>query len=777
MKHKLLLGSFIVFTFFTACGDSSSKNLNQLGSQNIKPDGSIDYLDYRGKVRNAPATVAESEYHTGTGFGKTLFDSAEKKCQHCHNELYDTWASSMHGQSWKDKIFQSKMQDFFRVHIAKIGEDKTDVGGRVYTEKIFIKGSSQTCIKCHAPSAYYAGDFNVELKVLKESGVTTEDLMNAKIDEERNTVLSPVFDPSKATSIVSIGANGKLYKATYQIGHKANREGINCAFCHSIETIRLMKEDGVDLGQYTLAENLRVGPHGSIEREAGERLVYSVDATHKDMNEFFRLWGPEKYQNSAKTPKKAADFDKNKTKDGRYVMVSKDINGTSGRVHFTGGPFYGPYGITGSSNENSSDETNRTAQINSNYHVEENNHFNNYGKALCLSCHQRSAGAKVPAFAEGKGQFMELCSTWNVVSNGGGTNYNDIDESPKCQKCHMPRVEGTVLHEWARPDKLWTKESNPNLTAHFDPLDSSIEDGDNPVRDKWLNSHAFLGASKTGHKTSVIAKIKSGFDASLEVEKREGILTVLTRLTNKTAHMFPGAHPMRRVLTRVIVTDINGSRVPFQAAIGNSTFANVINKVEPLEGKKLHSSAIQGGEVKVDYNPERLIIFPAKSADLNGSSVKSQKFSGAKVVVISPDDTVKEQEVVDGKIRGVVTNAAIVDSNVTTDFTRIYGHETGKKIDKNGNLSATGTFVVRPGFDANMVGSDNRLTPNETETYRLTYDISGQKGISVTYKVYYMQKGANGLFIEADDGFLDKEKSDAKRLLVSEVFSKTIVVE
>ncbi len=779
MKYKLktTLSSVMIMALFSGCG-SSDNSLKELGSQTILANGKIEYIDYKGEKRIAEASAGKAEYHTGVGFGKTLFDSAEKKCQNCHNELYDTWSTSMHGQSWKDKIFQSKMQDYLRVHLAKIGEDKSSVGaegkkGREYTEKIFIKGSSQTCIKCHAPGAYYAGDFKVELTTLKENGVTTEDLTNAKIYEEENTVISPIFDANKATSIVSLGANGKLYKATYQIGHKANTEGINCAFCHSIETVRLMKEDGIDLGEYTLAGDLRFGPHGPKKRTAGDTLKYSVDATEDDMNEFFRLWGPEKYKDFAHTPKETADFDQNKKKDGRYTMASKDKNGTNGKVHYTGGPFYGPYGTTGISNENEDDDSNRTAQLNPNYHAEENNHFNNHGKALCLSCHQRASGAKVPGFSEGKGQFMELCSTWNAVSNGTGTNYNDTYESPKCQKCHMERIEGTVLHEWAKPDKLWTKESNPHLTAHFDPSDKTVESGENPVRDKWLNSHAFLGASKTGQKTSVVAKIKSGFSASLDVSKNGNALTVSTTLANKTAHMFPGAHPMRRVLTRVIVTDANGIKIPFTSSTGISTFTDVVNSVQPLKGKKLHSSAIEGGKVRVDYNPNRVIAFPAKNVDLNGTTVHSQKFSGTKVKVIAPDDTVKKQIVENGKIVGVVSNSAIVHASDSSNFTRIYGHETGKKLDADGKVSASGTFVVRPGFDSNMVEQDNRLSPNETENYTLTYDVSGKTGVSVTYKVYYMQKGANGKFLTLEDGFLDKEKSNLKKFLVSEVFSET----
>ncbi len=56
-------------------------------------------------------------------------------------------------------------------------------------------------------------------------------------------------------------------------------------------------------------------------------------------------------------------------------------------------------------------------------------------------------------------EFMELCTTWTAVSNGDGTNDNDIAESPKCQKCHMARVdEDYVLHQWAKPTTLFTQE-------------------------------------------------------------------------------------------------------------------------------------------------------------------------------------------------------------------------------------------------------------------------------------------------------------------------------
>jgi hypothetical protein len=751
------------------CGSSSDEDSNittptllpqkgELGYQETLQDGTVNYVSYTGEMKNAVKTVAEAEYHTGTGYGNTLFDSADKKCQNCHNELYDTWKGSMHNQSWSDKIFQSKFQDFLRIHISKIGEDKSGatgvdgVTGVEYTEAKF-QGASQTCIKCHAPGAYYTGDFKVELEVL-EDVATTENFTNAKTTQE-NLATYVDFDITKPSSVVSVGTNGKLYKATYHIGHEANREGINCAFCHSIETVRMMKEDGADMGQYVLRDHLRAGPHGPAKASAGTILTYSPEATDRDMNKFFRLWGPEKYSDFANTPK-TEGFDENKLKDGRYTMASIDINGTDGKVHFTGGPFYGPFGVTGVSNENSSDETERV--VNPAFDMHDNNHFGNHGKALCLTCHQRASGAP-----NENGDFMELCTTWNSVSNGSDTNYNDSTSSPKCQKCHMERVEGRVLHQWARPDKLWTLSDNPHLTAHFDPEDPENLGDESPVVGKWFNSHAFLGANKTGFKDSVGAKIQSAFDATLSISEDGETLSVTTTFQNKTTHMFPGAHPMRRVLTRVIVTDQNGSKIDLVSATGKSTFSDVKNSVVTLNENKIHESG--ESEIEVAYEEEREIDFQGRVPDLDGGAVSSQKFLNETVTIPGADSTISNQEVVDGKLQGTVTNVTIVDSDDKSNFTRIYGRETGKKYDE--------VFAVRPGFDSNTVNMDNRLIPNEMETYELKYDISGKSGIQVTYKIYYMQKGASGKFLTGEDGFLDVESSDEKKLLVTEVYSKT----
>ena len=38
---------------------------------------------------------------------------------------------------------------------------------------------------------------------------------------------------------------GKVYTVSYHIGNGHNREGINCAFCHSVETVRMMNKEMV----------------------------------------------------------------------------------------------------------------------------------------------------------------------------------------------------------------------------------------------------------------------------------------------------------------------------------------------------------------------------------------------------------------------------------------------------------------------------------------------------------------------------------------------------
>jgi len=774
----------------TIQNELASSSDTTLGTQVVVGD-KIHYVDYNNEVRVAATTPGASEYHTGTGYGNTLFDSAENKCQNCHNELYDTWEGSMHGKSWSDPIFQNNFEQFLRAQLALIGQDNTASGGRLYQEadvdvgtQNMFKGAAQTCISCHAPGAFYARDVKINVtKISDEANLDATALAALKTEHEK------LNNPDGEIAVISSNkfannGSGAIYKATFQIGHEANKEGINCAFCHSMETPRLMGLGDETL--YTLKGEIRAGAHGKVIKDAGSTLAYNSDANNSDMNAFFRVTGPERpalgsyHQLGTATDAQYRQF------NGRYSMARKDINGTNGKTHFTGGPFYGPYGVTGIKNENENDDTNRTEQVNPHF-GEDFNHFADQGKALCLSCHQRSAGA----FDGQTGQFMELCTTWNAVSTEGNNNHEDTLSSPKCQKCHMERIEGTVLHQWAKPDELFTDKAL--LTPHFYPEDEDGYGEDNPVAAKWLNSHGFLGANKlTADPVASINKLKSGFDADITSSVTGDTLSITTTLKNKTGHMLPGAHPMRRMLTRVIVTDSDGNRLTPTSATGISTFGDISNNLVTLTGKKLADSQPETVTLQNTQGKEDL-DFTGKVPDLNGSTVNSQRFysdSGVGPVTIAlptgagvPNTLTVENGVTKGKF----FNAAIVDSNMTEKFTRIYGHQTGKFYNNvDGSLVPAATpaaitedsvYIVRPGTDSNMARGDARLSPNETETYTLTYDISEKSGVSARYDVYYMQKGATGQFIEAEDGFLDQSASDAAKNMVTKVFSKTVTAD
>jgi len=734
----------------------------------------------------------EAEVIAGTGYTHTLFDSADNKCQNCHNDLYDTWKTSMHAKSWKDPIFQSKYQDFLRLQASKIGA----VGPTGTYQEGTIQKTAQVCIKCHAPTAYYSGDYKVTLTEVGDQNVDAGAYEAAKVLQSNLAGTSPAYDPALEATVVSMAKTGKVYTVSYHVGNKHNREGINCSYCHSVETVRMMNDVDGDLGQYTLAKPMKMGPIGPLVHNAGDTLIYSPDSSTADMNAFFTLVGPEKYQSISHTPKEAAEFDVAKAADGRYTMKgvqtgceTTDEDGSCNSGYYTGGPYYGPHGVTGLENSREDDLSDRASLVKGEFQAAvdaehgdkstSKHQFAAYGKALCLSCHQRSAGALnpesngIPGVQPGDDQFMELCSTWTAMSDGVGNNFEDSKTSPKCQKCHMePLTEKggeavTVLHKWDDPTSLFTAEDG--VTEHFDPAS-----GVGPVAEGYLNNHAFMGANKADFG---LAKIKSGFEADMKVVADDDRLKVKTYLQNKTAHMFPGAHPMRRVLTRTVVTDANGNKLNFKKAKGKTKFKNVTNQIATLEGSKL----LEGHEeVKVKYNKHREIKIQGYTPDLPSkkpANVSSQFMDQTLFDWVSPDATVTGSAAVETSpgvwaIKGVTTAKKITDIEGTADhFTRIYGRETGKR-------AADGSHVVRPGFDSN-IATDNRLKPNEREKYTVTYDTEGAVfPLTVKHKVYYLKKGASGKFPTAADGFLNTSlpASTLKKLAIYEAYSSEVVV-
>ena len=130
----------------------------------------------------------EAEVIAETGYKHTLFDSAEAKCQHCHNDLYDTWTQSGHSKAWKSPIFQSQFQDVVRGRINQL--DLSTDATKTANTKTF-KGRVKFCIKCHAPAAWYSDDIKIVAKDLDvdmsaDQRNAADQLAHLRADNEKN---------------------------------------------------------------------------------------------------------------------------------------------------------------------------------------------------------------------------------------------------------------------------------------------------------------------------------------------------------------------------------------------------------------------------------------------------------------------------------------------------------------------------------------------------------------------------------------------------------------
>ena len=203
----------------------------------------------------------EAEVIAETGYEHTLFDSAEAKCQHCHNDLYDTWTQSGHSKAWKSPIFQSQFQDVVRGRINQL--DWSTEATKVANTKTF-KGRVKFCIKCHAPAAWYSNDIKIDVDdldvdMMSDRDTAADQLADLRADYEENIApIAPGTNVEDPTSVVWFDKAGSAVKATVHIGDGHNREGVNCSYCHSIETVRMLNADvtdpGSDGGVYTLAD-------------------------------------------------------------------------------------------------------------------------------------------------------------------------------------------------------------------------------------------------------------------------------------------------------------------------------------------------------------------------------------------------------------------------------------------------------------------------------------------------------------------------------------------
>ena len=328
------------------------------------------------------------------------------------------------------------------------------------------------------------------------------------------------------------------------------------------------------------------------------------------MNAFFRFAAAEIYADYGNTPKTADDFDQDKVFDGRQTIKSI-VEG-----QHTGGPFYGPFGVTGLENNHPDDTVDRALLVKESFVADpESQHFEDQSKGLCLSCHQCAMGTK----DAGTGKFNTGCVIWHANSGfDDATNNTSTDSAPKCTKCHMERVANkTVLHKWDDPDELFTVADG--VTPHFDP-DSGI----GPVAEGYLNNHAFMA---TQIKEYGPGKLKSAVKADLKATMVQEEIVVEADIFNQTGHFFPGTMPMRRALMRVIATDAEDNKLPLISATGKSKYKDIKHKIATLPGEKV----VKGRKFVERDAPLQPVTFTGQIPDLDGGEVSSQKFNMATV--------------------------------------------------------------------------------------------------------------------------------------------------
>ena len=612
------------------------------------------------------------------GYGNTVFESANQYCMHCHYDLHDTWNKSMHANSWKDPIFQKLYQAFLKYMVSnKLG--KTGPTGQFTVET--AKKVGQICLGCHAPNALYSKDFKIEIEEVSEIG------------EESN--LFSNFDPNLETILYARNVEtGQAYKIKYHIGNQNNREGINCALCHSIEEIKMAHPGDT----YILSQPIKAGPIGPVIFPAGTELSFENE---KDRNAFFKIVGPEIYENYGDTRNST------KIRDGRFRIKPIPLDGQNGNTHYAGGPYYGPYGITAIDNVADDDETDRETIANTSGYKVPENHYEEYAKTLCLSCHQRSSGTVDKNPENTLNMFMELCTTFNAIDQ----NPQSTEHTPKCTKCHMEARKGILINKWKKEDEPWDIESIPT----------------EGIKDLMLagifHSHRFEGASSP-------EKVSSGMELKItDMKVENGKLKVSYYIKNKTAHMFPGAHPMRRVITILKVYDKNKNPLKLISATGRTEFQDVLYTYKQDSFAK---------EIRVEVKKrEKPVEFLGKVPDINGQVCSQwidydmQTNTGTKRIIDECDKTLYR-------------------------FSRVYGRE----------LLDIASNSIKPGFAANT-SRDNRLTPNEVEIYDVYFELPVEYSLSdfkAEIKAYYHKVGATGLIPLTSDEWIDLDKAKQLKL-------------
>ena len=172
--------------------------------------------------------------------------------------------------------------------------------------------------------------------------------------------------------------------------------------------------------------------------------------------------------------------------------------------------------------------------------------------------------------------------------------------------------------------------------------------------------------------------------------------------------MFPGAHPMRRVLTRLIVTDANGDKTGIRQG---QRYVRIQGRDQPAGGSRGNTIKPGFETVDVKYDKHGDVVIQGYTPDFNGKKhVSSQYMDQTKVDWVSPDGTVSNSAPVCTDIdpdTGDCIGSWVIKG--TTTVKKIYRYRRLRlttspvsTVVRQASVQPDGTHVVRPGFDSNI---------------------------------------------------------------------------
>ncbi|MBI2822658.1 MAG: hypothetical protein HYX74_10565 [Acidobacteria bacterium] len=166
----------------------------------------------------------------GQSFGQARMASeadfiSAKECGHCHQEIYNQWAQSMHSRSATDPVYR-----------AVVGEMMRETAG---LHKPF-------CLSCHAPVASALGKFQDLSKPVDWEGLSEVEAQGVTCDfchtiaaggnVGRNISVGPYVYPRKGPTPVKYGRHGDARSDNHEVETSRFLTSSEfCALCHRLK--------------------------------------------------------------------------------------------------------------------------------------------------------------------------------------------------------------------------------------------------------------------------------------------------------------------------------------------------------------------------------------------------------------------------------------------------------------------------------------------------------------------------------------------------------------